>query len=411
MEARTGQHQKPPLRMQASSCEASPYQLLVCNTVDKFLAPVPRVTLAKATVKIENVAEIVSSVSNAASRKKLQKVKEKSPKDFFDPEKKDLKQAMEDWYANGMDMEHYNLLLNLLIIDRGLAHIMTPAPVARAFAQHLWGKYKDIFMKPGDSVDQWRVSVLDPMTGTGNDALAMVKSAAGHVILEAYDIDPAKLKLVREAMKILYKNLTHANKDSADNSILKSMEPFIEHAIHSKDVSELWNEAENNKVSPVDILYLDPIWPGTTMESLQDATRRDEYKDHVREDYMIGDKEMFRFINHMFERCTNLKMVICKIYKEAWTANGIKKKAITTLDTGRVPVAVEFFAPKEVTVFKSLDGKPTNWKTVYGGVVSYLFVVREASIGKSLQGAQLGKNVCEIKSTETNQPGPKHVGT
>lgn len=307
----------------------------------------------------------------------------------------DFAHKMSGWIANDLDKDHFKLLYQLIHDDPNMEFLVTPFPVAEKFAEWLDTVYAGVlcpgkFERSKGKLPGWRFSMLDPMTGTGADSLAVIRKFPGKVLVQAHDLDPDRLKMVRRAFEIMSKDSRMVEcigkKDLIEwkDNVAKNWTP--------RDVSSLYEDAKNNRMDPVDMVYLDPVWPGTSSDKgpLQSETIRNHDSDqYVGQKYEIGKKhEMFDFIDHLFSNDKQgfLKLVACKIFKKAWYKDYMQGKV---QELRKKNYKVDFRLPGQVQIYayQKEDGKIVLKKNTlsYKGDVAYIFIYKNPPTPKLSQ--------------------------
>lgn len=114
----------------------------------------------------------------------------------------DFRHKMCSWFANNLDEMHYWEMYNIIQANQAMEFMITPFPIAQAFARHVRAKYLHI-LKQGYQVnnhkqvndlqqeddDKWTFSLLDPMTGTGCDCWSMFLEFKKHIFIQASNYD------------------------------------------------------------------------------------------------------------------------------------------------------------------------------------------------------------------------------
>ena len=221
----------------------------------------------------------------------------------------------------------------------GLDEMMTPYSLSLIMARRLEQILSAMNIvnkkKPASSF-----TFMDPMGGSGADALAIIETFHKHTVVTPAEIDPTKAKHMERLLDsynkgTLLENHPHGNaKDKHERALCIVQSMSIEHL---KDT-----------MSNLDVLYLDPPWP----VKLED-------------EYMIGKTSMTNFIKEIFKKNARLQVIICKVssqYAEKVGEGKSTKKQLMDMCMDQRMRLEEFFpAGKEETI-RPKKGKPIPGK-------------------------------------------------
>lgn len=280
------------------------------------------------------------------------------------------------WTANQLDPMHYQEMYTLISASPSMEYMITPYPVAKAFAEHVDANYKHVLFK---TTNPNSFSMLDPMTGTGCDTWAMLKKFAGRIYVCASNFDSSSVQyqanlyklmerktaqlqgeekkqedgqnLLFEKIKELHELEKECPKDRQED-IQKLLDQINEtenmiqdkrNLIHeiTHEVSSLTNDVRFNgiqmdvstiaedlaretpRMPRYDFVYLDPPWPGTYEVNdkgdwqWSGRTRAFTEGENPKKEYWVGKTELFEFVQLLFAK-DKTNLVAVKIYKEAW---------------------------------------------------------------------------------------------